>query len=370
MADRMHHRPLSRSPPSPGTGAATHDPPATAPPDRVPSTWRRRSSPSLLGMVLVLVVAQAGAALGGSSLAAPERRPAVLARTSSRPGDSLWSSPSGSHPATTRARSSTRSSRPATASRSCRASARVGGPRSSTLIAHGGPALRVGPPWLRRRCEGADVARHGRRRAVYRCRMRCPYCEADDDKVVDSRPADEGAAVRRRRECLACGRRYTTYERLDELPLLVVKRSGARDPFDARRSGPGSSARWPAARSRPAVDALAVDVEEAARARGPRSRASGSACAVLERLRPARSGRRTCGSPRSTRASTTSPTSSARSSSSRRPPPRRSAALERPRSARVVRRSSGERNRLQSHGVILVMYFAPHLAAAGAQPQI
>jgi transcriptional repressor NrdR len=100
-------------------------------------------------------------------------------------------------------------------------------------------------------------------------RMRCPFCEADDDKVVDSRPADEGAAVRRRRECLTCGRRYTTYERVDELPLLVVKRSGARDPFDVEKVRSGierAVAGGPIAPA--AVDALAVAVEEAARAKG------------------------------------------------------------------------------------------------------
>jgi transcriptional repressor NrdR len=99
--------------------------------------------------------------------------------------------------------------------------------------------------------------------------MRCPFCEADDDKVVDSRPADEGAAVRRRRECLTCGRRYTTYERVDELPLLVVKRSGARDPFDVEKVRSGierAVAGGPIAPA--AVDALAVAVEEAARAKG------------------------------------------------------------------------------------------------------
>ena len=62
--------------------------------------------------------------------------------------------------------------------------------------------------------------------------MRCPFCSADDDKVVDSRPADDLAAVRRRRECLACGRRFTTYERVEEVPLVVIKRSGEREPFD------------------------------------------------------------------------------------------------------------------------------------------
>ena len=99
--------------------------------------------------------------------------------------------------------------------------------------------------------------------------MRCPFCEADDDKVVDSRPADEGAAVRRRRECLTCGRRYTTYERVDELPLLVVKRSGARDPFDVEKVRSGIERAVAGGPITPAaVDALAVAVEEAARAKG------------------------------------------------------------------------------------------------------
>ncbi|HKF92312.1 MAG TPA: transcriptional regulator NrdR, partial [Acidimicrobiia bacterium] len=61
--------------------------------------------------------------------------------------------------------------------------------------------------------------------------MRCPYCQTADDKVIDSRPSDDGATIRRRRECLACGRRFTTYERLEELPLMVVKRAGVKEPF-------------------------------------------------------------------------------------------------------------------------------------------
>ena len=65
--------------------------------------------------------------------------------------------------------------------------------------------------------------------------MRCPWCDADDDRVVDSRPADTGAAIRRRRECAACGRRCTTYERIEEVGLVVVKRSGIREPFDREK---------------------------------------------------------------------------------------------------------------------------------------
>jgi transcriptional repressor NrdR len=62
--------------------------------------------------------------------------------------------------------------------------------------------------------------------------MRCPYCERDKDKVTDSRPSDSGDAIRRRRECLACGKRFTTYERVERTErLMVVKRDGTRVPF-------------------------------------------------------------------------------------------------------------------------------------------
>jgi len=62
--------------------------------------------------------------------------------------------------------------------------------------------------------------------------MRCPFCGKFDDKVVDSRAADDGAAIRRRRECLACGRRFTTYEVVELLPLMVIKKDGRREIFD------------------------------------------------------------------------------------------------------------------------------------------
>ena len=62
--------------------------------------------------------------------------------------------------------------------------------------------------------------------------MKCPYCGYLEDKVVDSRPADEGARIRRRRECLSCGKRFTTYEIVERLPLLVIKRDGSRQAFD------------------------------------------------------------------------------------------------------------------------------------------
>ena len=62
--------------------------------------------------------------------------------------------------------------------------------------------------------------------------MKCPFCANLESKVVDSRPADEGAIIRRRRECLSCGKRFTTYETVESLPLVVVKKDGSRQSFD------------------------------------------------------------------------------------------------------------------------------------------
>jgi transcriptional repressor NrdR len=62
--------------------------------------------------------------------------------------------------------------------------------------------------------------------------MRCPFCRSDNDRVIDSRSGDDGATIRRRRECLACRRRFTTYERVERQLLTVVKKEGVRDPFD------------------------------------------------------------------------------------------------------------------------------------------
>jgi transcriptional repressor NrdR len=61
--------------------------------------------------------------------------------------------------------------------------------------------------------------------------MRCPWCHHEDDRVVDSRPAEAGAAIRRRRECASCGRRYTTFERIEGLGVTVVKRDGSKQAF-------------------------------------------------------------------------------------------------------------------------------------------
>ena len=62
--------------------------------------------------------------------------------------------------------------------------------------------------------------------------MKCPYCAHLESKVVDSRPADEGASIRRRRECLSCRKRFTTYETMESLPLMVIKKDGSRQSFD------------------------------------------------------------------------------------------------------------------------------------------
>ncbi len=65
--------------------------------------------------------------------------------------------------------------------------------------------------------------------------MRCPFCKQDNDKVIDTRPSEDGSVIRRRRECLECGKRFTTHERLEEMPVRVVKKSGRREPFDRQK---------------------------------------------------------------------------------------------------------------------------------------
>lgn len=65
--------------------------------------------------------------------------------------------------------------------------------------------------------------------------MKCPYCSCQEDKVIDSRPTDEGATIRRRRECLSCHKRYTTYEKVESLPIMVIKKDGSRQPYDREK---------------------------------------------------------------------------------------------------------------------------------------
>lgn len=65
--------------------------------------------------------------------------------------------------------------------------------------------------------------------------MKCPYCDFYETKVVDSRPTDEGQAIRRRRECTKCSKRFTTYEKIEEIPLVVVKKDGTRQPYNRNK---------------------------------------------------------------------------------------------------------------------------------------
>jgi transcriptional repressor NrdR len=117
--------------------------------------------------------------------------------------------------------------------------------------------------------------------------VRCPYCAVEEDKVVDSRVAEEGRVIRRRRECLGCGRRYTTFERAEEVPLLVVKRNGDEEPFDRSKVVEGIAR---ACKNRPvseaAIEELVDDVEESMKATGERPvPTSVIGREVLERLR-------------------------------------------------------------------------------------
>ena len=65
--------------------------------------------------------------------------------------------------------------------------------------------------------------------------MKCPFCSFNESKVIDSRPAEEGASIRRRRECLSCAKRFTTYETVESLPMVVVKKDGSRQSFDRQK---------------------------------------------------------------------------------------------------------------------------------------
>jgi transcriptional repressor NrdR len=117
--------------------------------------------------------------------------------------------------------------------------------------------------------------------------MRCPYCAHLEDKVVDSREAGEGQATRRRRECLGCGRRFTTYERIEEILPSVVKKDGRREPFDRKKILEGLTR---ACQKRPVsasqIEALIAAVERQVQELGEKevpSRVVGEA--VMARLR-------------------------------------------------------------------------------------
>jgi transcriptional repressor NrdR len=116
--------------------------------------------------------------------------------------------------------------------------------------------------------------------------VHCPSCQADDTKVVDSRLAEEGSSVRRRRQCLSCSYRFTTFERLEEVALMVVKSNDVTQPFDrdkivfgVRAASKGRSV------TEEQIQQLALEVEDELRLAGGEVRSSQIGLAVLDRLR-------------------------------------------------------------------------------------
>lgn len=101
--------------------------------------------------------------------------------------------------------------------------------------------------------------------------MRCPFCQAGDSKVVDSRATEDGGSIRRRRECSQCKQRFTTYERVEERPLLIIKKNGEREQFDRSKILNGIMR---ACEKRPVsletMEAITVSIENALRDRGER----------------------------------------------------------------------------------------------------
>lgn len=111
-------------------------------------------------------------------------------------------------------------------------------------------------------------------------------CHAGDTKVVDSRLAEEGAAVRRRRQCLSCSHRFTTFERVDEVPLVVVKRDGRTEPFDRGKIVAGILAATKGRNLEPHVaEQIAEAIEDGVRLQGSEVTSTQLGLAVLDRLR-------------------------------------------------------------------------------------
>ncbi|HVR64762.1 MAG TPA: transcriptional regulator NrdR [Polyangia bacterium] len=116
--------------------------------------------------------------------------------------------------------------------------------------------------------------------------MRCPFCGALEDKVVDTRPSDNDQVIRRRRECAGCSRRFTTYERIDEILPLVIKKDGRREPFDRAKILSGlkkACSKRPVALERleAAVDQIERTLEEAGEKEIPSSRIGDAVMAAL-----------------------------------------------------------------------------------------
>jgi transcriptional repressor NrdR len=116
--------------------------------------------------------------------------------------------------------------------------------------------------------------------------MRCPWCGGDNDRVVDSRPADGGSAIRRRRECASCGRRYSTYERVEDVGLVVRKRDGSTEAFRREKVVAGV---LKATKNRPVsefqVEELVDRVEKRLRRKGPEVPSQQVGIEVLQQLR-------------------------------------------------------------------------------------
>ncbi len=116
--------------------------------------------------------------------------------------------------------------------------------------------------------------------------VHCPSCSFDDTKVIDSRLSEEGGAIRRRRSCTQCGYRFTTYERLEEVALNVVKRGGGKQPFDRLKMMAGIQA---AVKGRPVGDEMIMEIaeriEDALRLEGGDVTSNQVGHAVLEQLR-------------------------------------------------------------------------------------
>ena len=95
--------------------------------------------------------------------------------------------------------------------------------------------------------------------------MKCQYCNCTESKVIDSRPTEESSSIRRRRECMNCGRRFTTYEKIELLPLMVVKRDGRREAFDSQKIKAGilhACEKLPISVQQ--IDAMTTRIEQAA----------------------------------------------------------------------------------------------------------
>ncbi len=153
----------------------------------------------------------------------------------------------------------------------------VGGAREPAT-GRGGTAATAG--------RGGAGATRGRPEWKYPVCVHCPACHAVDTKVVDSRLAEEGAAIRRRRQCLGCRHRFTTFERVDHVPLTVLKSDGSREPFDRAKliAGLRAATKGRAVDER-RLDALATSVEDAARLHGSEVPSATIGVAVLDELR-------------------------------------------------------------------------------------